>query len=103
LPSDGINLKELRSHPNRKVKKIAKMIEEYFGISNYIPMETMMGVRVEIYWTTPGARGWWKGSLVGYEPQRKTFYVKFDVASKDMRDTYKEYLLSPVAPQWRFL
>jgi hypothetical protein len=103
LPSEGVDLEEMKSHPSKKVKKVAKMIEKHFGIPKSVPAEKMMGIRVEVYWTSPGARGWWKGTLVGYDPQRKTFRVKYDTASKDGKDTYEEYLLSPVAPQWKFI
>jgi hypothetical protein len=63
----------------------------------------MLGARIQVYWSTKGARGWWDGTILRYDPQRKTFSIRYNTESKDGQSIYEEYLLSPARPQWRLI
>ena len=103
LPSDAINIEALLEDSHKKVRSVGKMMREHFGDIAQLPAERLTGERIQVYWTTQGARGWWDGTIVRYDPHKRTFHIKYDVTSKDGKATYEEYLLSPVRPQWRFL
>jgi hypothetical protein len=103
LPSDAIDIKALLTDPKKKMRSVGKMLGEHFGTQGQLPVDRMLGERIQVYWSTKRARGWWDGTILRYDPQRKTFSIRYDTKSKDGQSIYEEYLLSPARPQWRFM
>jgi hypothetical protein len=79
------------------------MLQEHFKAEATVAIADLMGKRIEVYWSTAGARGWWAGTIEGYNPTNKTFQVRYDDASRDGVSVYDEYLLSPNKPKWQFI
>jgi len=105
LPSEFIDLRPLVQYKSKKVRNQTREFAECQGIpvDQHIDPASLIGLRVEVFWNQPSARGWWKGSVVGYDPKTKSFRVRYDVASGDGEDTYEEGLLSPTMPKWKVI
>jgi hypothetical protein len=103
LPSDTINLEPFKAVKDKKVQRTIKAIKEHFEVDEYISPTAMIGTKVEIFWNQPGAKGWWSGTITGYNPVNGTFWVKYDLVSADGEDTYPERLISTTMPKWNIL
>jgi hypothetical protein len=64
--------------------------------------ENLIGKRVVVQWTQPGAKGKWAGEIVDYVRHSRRYAVKYDQASLDGTQVYEEDLLGPNPPQWVF-
>jgi hypothetical protein len=102
LPSEVVDLKPLQASQDKKIRKILKEIQSRFDVERWLPPNKLVGKKIEIYWSQPGAKGWWPGTIVGYDSAKKVFMVRYDDSSRDGEDTYAEKLLSTTMPLWKF-
>ena len=70
------------------------------GLRDFIPTD-LLGKRISVQWTQAGTRGSWPGTVMSIH--KRAFLVKYDTASDDGEDTYKEYLLGKGSATWKFL
>jgi hypothetical protein len=110
VPSQYIDMKAiLRDMPKEKAQR--KWVVDMTIHLQEIAPDRKTGInpaclikqRIEVFWTQQKARGWFKGTIVGYNTESKTFSIEYDIASEDGNRIYSESLLSTRMPVWRFL
>jgi hypothetical protein len=101
LPSEAVDLDLLMTTRERKIKKVVRSLRLHFEVDRWLQPERLVGLEIDIYWTQPGAKGWWAGKVVRYDPIGKSFDVKYDAPSADGVDIYPERLLSAAMPRWK--
>jgi hypothetical protein len=93
-PSLGKGLARIIKETKSQLKKKDSELLSYLDL---------IGERIEIHWTQAGARGWWKGTVVDYEPRLSRFWVKYDVIASDGTQHYTQDLLSNRPGKWRII
>ena len=81
---------------NNSIKKCNKTLNTFSALD-------LVGKRIKVYWSQQGARGWWKGTVVDYEPRIAQHWIKYDVASDDGTQHYPQDLIYGAPANWQFI
>ena len=77
------------------VDKLKKNINDVSAID-------LIGKKVQVYWSQTGARGWWTGIVIDYEPYHKKHWIKYEIKSDDGTTCYLQDMLGTSKGRWRF-
>ena len=88
-------------------KKCSSMIQKSLkrckkDIANFSALD-LIGQRIKVFWTQKNAKGWWKGTIVDYEPRQGQHWIKYDYASEDGTQNYTQDLIYGNPARWEFI
>ncbi|MGZ4850009.1 MAG: hypothetical protein ACXV2C_01360, partial [Candidatus Bathyarchaeia archaeon] len=82
-------------------KEFITKVKEHLQVENLSYLH-LIGKKIELHWAQAKVKGWWKGTIVDYDPQYRQYWIRYEIASKDGTRHYMHNLLRPKHTEWRF-
>ena len=81
--------------------KQTKQFEKWFSQSTPPSTKSLIGKKIQVYWSQTHTKGWWKGQIVDFEPRVKSFWIRYKIPSDDGTECYAERLVGNKAARWK--